>query len=138
MLTPGSQLAHQGIEHRREQQAEDRDTDHAPEHRDAHGLTHLGSGARREPGSHGDLLEVRAAIEILVVQRELATTARPGSRPHLVSVSFDPEHDTLMHPFDQHGRKHMEYIRQRGSYDDLPLDEIFASFLEIYPGWERE
>ena len=54
------------------------------------------------------------------------------------ALEFDPEHDTLMHPFDQHGRKHMEYIRQRGSYDDLPLDEIFASFLEIYPGWERD
>jgi hypothetical protein len=32
----------------------------------------------------------------------------------------------------------MEYIRQRGSYEDLPLEEIFASFLEIYPGWERD
>jgi transglutaminase-like putative cysteine protease len=53
------------------------------------------------------------------------------------ALEFDPDHDTLMHPFDQHGRQHMEYIRQRGSYDDLPLDEIFESFLEIYPGWER-
>lgn len=54
------------------------------------------------------------------------------------ALEFDPEHDTLMHPFDAHGRKHMEYIRQRGSYDDLPLDEIFETFLEIYPGWERK
>ncbi len=53
-------------------------------------------------------------------------------------LEFDPDHDTLMHPFDQHGRQHMEYIRQRGSYDDLPLDEIFATFLEIYPGWEKD
>ena len=53
------------------------------------------------------------------------------------ALEFDPDHDTLMHPFDAHGRKHMEYIRQRGSYDDLPLDEIFETFLEIYPGWER-
>lgn len=54
------------------------------------------------------------------------------------ALEFDPEHDTLMHPFDAHGRKHMEYIRQRGSYDDLPLDEIFATFAEVYPGWERD
>lgn len=53
-------------------------------------------------------------------------------------LEFDPAQDTLMHPFDQHGRQHMEYIRQRGSYDDLPLQEIFATFLEIYPGWERD
>jgi transglutaminase-like putative cysteine protease len=53
-------------------------------------------------------------------------------------LEFDPDQDTLMHPFDQHGRQHMEYLRQRGSFDDLPLDEIFATFLEIYPGWERD
>ena len=54
------------------------------------------------------------------------------------ALEFDPEHDTLMHPYDQHGRKHMEYIRQRGSYDDLPLQEILDTFLEVYPGWERD
>ena len=31
-----------------------------------------------------------------------------------------------MHPFDKAGRRHMEYIRQRGSFDDLPLDQIMA------------
>jgi transglutaminase-like putative cysteine protease len=56
----------------------------------------------------------------------------------VMALEFDPDHDTLMHPFDQHGRQHMEYIRQRGSYDDLPLDEIFATFVEVYPGWERD
>jgi transglutaminase-like putative cysteine protease len=53
-------------------------------------------------------------------------------------LEFDPDNDTLMHPFDQHGRKHMTYIRQRGSYDDLPLEEIFDTFIEVYPGWERD
>lgn len=53
-------------------------------------------------------------------------------------LEFDPDHDTLMHPFDQHGRRHMEYVRERGTYDDLPLEEILATFLEIYPGWERD
>lgn len=53
------------------------------------------------------------------------------------ALEFNPDRDTLMHPFDQQGRKHMEYVRERGSYDDLPLDEIFETFLEIYPGWER-
>jgi len=53
-------------------------------------------------------------------------------------LAFDPDTDTLMHPFDQLGRQHMEYIRQRGTYDDLPLEEIFETFLEFYPGWERD
>jgi hypothetical protein len=27
----------------------------------------------------------------------------------------------------------MEYVRDRGSYDDVPLDEIRAAFREHYP-----
>ena len=48
-------------------------------------------------------------------------------------LDFDGTDDALMHPFDQSGRRHMEYVRERGSYDDLPLDEIFADFDELYP-----
>lgn len=47
-------------------------------------------------------------------------------------LDFDGEHDSLMHPFDREGNRHMEYVAQRGSYDDLPLDEILATFAEIY------
>ena len=48
-------------------------------------------------------------------------------------LDFDGHHDALMHPYDQSGRRHMEYVRQRGSYDDLPLEEIFATFDDLYP-----
>ena len=51
------------------------------------------------------------------------------------ALEWDGVHDALMHPFDQAGNKHMEYIAQRGSFVDLPLDEIFATFREIYPSW---
>lgn len=47
-------------------------------------------------------------------------------------LDFDGEHDALMHPFDRAGNRHMEYVAQRGSYDDVPLDEILATFAEIY------
>jgi hypothetical protein len=40
-----------------------------------------------------------------------------------------------MHPFDASGNRHMEYIKQRGSFDDLPLDEIQRDFRDFYPGW---
>ncbi|MCB1647194.1 MAG: transglutaminase family protein [Pseudomonadales bacterium] len=52
-------------------------------------------------------------------------------------LEFDGEHDALMHPYDQAGRRHMEYVRQRGSYNDLPLTEIFDTFLEVYPNWVK-
>ena len=52
-------------------------------------------------------------------------------------LEFDGTDDALMHPFDEAGNKHMEYVTQRGSYDDLPLDEIFATFNEVYSSLEH-
>src|SRR4051812_46684501 len=48
-------------------------------------------------------------------------------------LEFDGTDDALMHPFDQAGNRHMEYVNQRGSFDDLPLDRILADFAVIYP-----
>lgn len=56
-----------------------------------------------------------------------------GTKP----LEFDAEHGALMHAYDQAGRRHMEYVNQRGSYLDLPLDDIFETFLEVYPDWVR-
>ena len=53
-------------------------------------------------------------------------------------LDFDGTDDALMHPFDEHGRRHMEYVNERGTYDDLPLDEIFADFDEFYPEMQDE
>ena len=47
-------------------------------------------------------------------------------------LEFDPIHGALMHPFDQNGNKHMEYIRERGSFNDLPFAEIMDTFAEAY------
>ncbi len=51
----------------------------------------------------------------------------------VAALEFDPVHGALMHPYDTRGRRHMEYVRERGSFDDLPLEDIFATFDEIYP-----
>ena len=48
-------------------------------------------------------------------------------------LEFDGTTDALMHPHDNAGRRHMEYVRQRGSFTDLPLEEILATFAEVYP-----
>lgn len=47
-------------------------------------------------------------------------------------LAFDGTDDALMHPYDEAGNRHMEYVRQRGSFDDLPLDDILATFAEVY------
>ncbi|MEO6651757.1 MAG: transglutaminase family protein [Ilumatobacteraceae bacterium] len=49
-------------------------------------------------------------------------------------LEFDGTADALMHPFDEAGHRHMEYVAQRGTFDDLPLDRILTDFAEIYPG----
>jgi transglutaminase-like putative cysteine protease len=50
-------------------------------------------------------------------------------------LEFDGSGDALMHPFDRAGNRHMEYITQRGSFDDLPLEHIERDFREFYAGW---
>lgn len=46
---------------------------------------------------------------------------------------FDGHTDALLHAHDGDGRPHMEYLRERGVYDDLPLERIFSTFAEMYP-----
>ncbi len=50
-------------------------------------------------------------------------------------LDFDGRHDSLFHEYDQGGRRHMEYVRQRGHYTDVPYDAILADFKEKYPRW---
>jgi transglutaminase-like putative cysteine protease len=54
----------------------------------------------------------------------------------LLPLEFDGRSDSLYHPFDRHGRRHMEYVAQRGSFDDVPLERITADFARLYPRWQ--
>lgn len=54
------------------------------------------------------------------------------------TLDFDGTDDALMHPSDVQGRRHMEYVNERGSYSDLPLAKIFADFAEFYPNTTGE
>jgi transglutaminase-like putative cysteine protease len=50
-------------------------------------------------------------------------------------LEFDGQHDSLFHEFDREGRRHMEYVRERGNYPDVPYDAIIADFKKTYPRW---
>lgn len=50
-------------------------------------------------------------------------------------LEFDGRSDSIYHPFDLAGKQHMEYLRERGSYADVPLAELVAGFRATYPGW---
>ena len=49
-------------------------------------------------------------------------------------LEFDGTEDSIYHPFDLDGRQHMEYLRFRGEYDDVPLEEMMATFVKHYSG----
>lgn len=48
-------------------------------------------------------------------------------------LEFDGRDDSIFHPFDEDERRHMEYVRWRGEYADVPADEIKRVFRETYP-----
>lgn len=50
-------------------------------------------------------------------------------------LTFDGSADALLHPFAADGSAYMEYIRDRGVYDDLPLESILEVFAAAYPGF---
>jgi transglutaminase-like putative cysteine protease len=52
-----------------------------------------------------------------------------GIRP----LDFDGRGDATLHPFDREGRQHMEYVRERGSYVDVPVGLIMPAMLAAYP-----
>lgn len=52
----------------------------------------------------------------------------------VLPLEFDGREDSVFHPFDRAGNKHMEYVRDRGVYTDVPVQEILESFVSTYPG----
>lgn len=53
----------------------------------------------------------------------------------LAPLDFDGRQDALYHPFDLEGSKHMEYLRDRGEYEDVPVDAMRATLREMYPSF---
>jgi transglutaminase-like putative cysteine protease len=54
-------------------------------------------------------------------------------RAKIKPLDFDGENDSLFHPFDQAGRQHMEYLQDRGAFEDVPFEIIVADFKKFYP-----
>ena len=59
----------------------------------------------------------------------LALCERFGVKP----LEFDGRDDSILHPYDNAGRRHMEYVGDRGSFADVPFEEIVAGLRAAYP-----
>ena len=54
---------------------------------------------------------------------------RHGVKP----LEFDGRSDSIFHEFTKVGDRHMEYVGQRGSFDDVPYDTFAADLRTHYP-----
>jgi transglutaminase-like putative cysteine protease len=55
------------------------------------------------------------------------------ARAKIAPLDFDGVNDSLFHPFDPAGRRHMEYLKDRGAFPDVPFATIIADFKKFYP-----
>jgi transglutaminase-like putative cysteine protease len=58
-------------------------------------------------------------------------------RVGIKTLDFDGRSDSLFHPFDRAGRRHMEYLADRGTFPDVPLEAIMTDFRDRYPALLR-
>jgi transglutaminase-like putative cysteine protease len=52
-------------------------------------------------------------------------------------LEFDGRADSVFHEFDASERRHMEYVRERGSYADLPRDTLLSVWGETYGSFSQ-
>jgi transglutaminase-like putative cysteine protease len=48
-------------------------------------------------------------------------------------LEFDGRADSIYHPFDLEGNRHMEYVSYRGEFAEPPIEAIAATFRAEYP-----
>ncbi|MFE7777889.1 transglutaminase family protein [Streptomyces sp. NPDC057445] len=56
----------------------------------------------------------------------------------MAPLEFDGTADSLHHPFDEQGRRRMEFLRTHGEFDDLPYDMVLEDLRTAHPGLFRE
>ncbi len=56
-------------------------------------------------------------------------------------LDFNGRNDSIYHPFDLEGNRHMEYLRYRGEFTDVPIDQMTETFRREYtsdkPFWKK-
>ena len=99
---------------------------------------HLTSPRLREM-MNTDVFAFHGYAELLIDGRWLKATPafnlslceKAGVKP----LEFDGSCDAIFHEFDRQGRRHMEYIRDRGTYADVPREEMLQAFKHLYPNY---
>lgn len=62
-----------------------------------------------------------------------AFDARLCKLAHIKPLEFDGLSDSIFHEFFENGSKHMEYLHDYGTFQDLPLNEMQKVYKQKYP-----
>jgi transglutaminase-like putative cysteine protease len=97
---------------------------------------HLTTDKLRERMGGADVFIWHGYVEFLLdghwVKATPAFNIELCQRFGVLPLEFDGEHDALFHPFTADGRAHMQYVRERGTFDELPFGQIMGDFLADY------
>lgn len=55
----------------------------------------------------------------------------------LKALEFNGEEDSIYHPFDKAGNRHMEYVNYRGEFAEPPVEQILDTYMTHYPHWRN-
>jgi transglutaminase-like putative cysteine protease len=55
------------------------------------------------------------------------------TRFDVLPLGFDGHNDSILQPYDRKDRRHMEYLVHRGTFADVPVERIIATFRESCP-----
>ena len=89
-----------------------------------------------------DLFRYHGYTELMLNGHWLKVTPTFNSslckRFRIKPLDFDGEQDAIFHPYDEDGRRHMEYVADHGTFADVPYDRIINSFETNYGGCFQE
>ena len=97
---------------------------------------HLASPRLRELVG-GDLFRFHCLTEVHLGGRWVKATPvfnRMLCRLYKIApLEFDGETDSVYHPYDEQGRRHMEFVHWHGEFDDFPYDLVVDGIREAHP-----
>jgi transglutaminase-like putative cysteine protease len=53
----------------------------------------------------------------------------------IIPIEFDGKTGAIFREFDRQGRRHVEYLRDHGTFADVPYDQMVELCREYYPKW---
>ncbi len=84
-----------------------------------------------------DVFVMHGYIELFLAGKWVKATpafdAKLCARMQVAPLEFNGRQDSIFHEHNGEGARHMEYLTEHGTFDDVPLDLIVGSVAQAYP-----